>query len=159
MYKVEVDKAIIGTLLNINNINNVTTLDNMVIQGDGKIKIKTSKLDSGIKLIGKSGNPSQITIYNDANENKRIVLGYDSVNDRGVIAAIEAGIASKNIEIGTVGSSILTNAKLRLQKTVNPLVFQHAGTGFTTVINTTQPTDNRLYNFPDVSADANVILS
>jgi hypothetical protein len=83
MYKVEVDKAIIRTLLNTNNINNVTALDNMVIQGDGKIKIKTSKLDAGIKLIGKSGNPSQIAICNDTNENKRMVLGYDSVNDRG----------------------------------------------------------------------------
>jgi hypothetical protein len=159
MYKVEVDKAIIGTLLNTNNINNVTALDNMVIQGDGEIKIKTSKLGAGTKLIGKSGNPAQIAICNDNNENKRLVLGYDSVNDRGVIAVVDAGVVIKNLELGATGSIILTDAELKLQKTVNPLVFQHAGTGFTTVINTTQPTDNRLYNFPDVSADADVILS
>jgi hypothetical protein len=50
MYKVEVDKAIIGTKLKTNAIVNVNALDNFTIQTDGEIKIKTSKLDAGIKL-------------------------------------------------------------------------------------------------------------
>jgi hypothetical protein len=88
-----------------------------------------------------------------------MVLGYDSINDRGVIAVVNAGVVVKNLKLEANGFIILTDAKLRLQKIVNPLVFQHARTGFTTVINTTQPTNNKLYNFPDVSADADVILS
>jgi hypothetical protein len=155
----KVDKAIIGTELKCNNIVNVNALDNMTILTNAEIKIKTSKLDAGIKLIGKSGNTSQIAICNDTDENLKMVMGWDSVNSKGVIACVEAGVAVKNLELSNSGSTILSDSELRLQKSVNPLVFQHAGSRFSTVINTTQLTADRLYNFPNVSADANVVLT
>jgi hypothetical protein len=63
------------------------------------------------------------------------------------------------LELAATGSSVLTNGELRLQKAVNPLVFQQLGTGFSTVMTTTIPSADRIYNLPDVGANADFMFT
>jgi hypothetical protein len=159
MYKVEVDKAIIGSELKTNNITNITTLDNMAIQSDGEIKIKSTKSSSGVKLISNSGNASQVAICNDTNETKQLVMSYDILKDRGTLFAIQQGVTVKDNEIEIVGSKVYTPSEVRLIKEINQLIFNLLEAGNLIILNASSPAVSRVYTLSDVGASADFIMS
>ena len=92
-------------------------------------RIIGDSLNSTTSAFGDFGGNGQLFIGSATNLEKRIAVGYDTINDYSVIQSIEAGVSTKPLYINPSGGNVVVGANLNvvgaLSKTTGSFVIDH----------------------------------
>lgn len=91
-------------------INRATPGFPLDVYGRGRISADVANTSFKVNVFGDSGNNGTLFIEDNATPTKRIAMGYDPVNDCGVVQAIQAGTAKKPLAINPSGGALCLGA-------------------------------------------------